>query len=152
MTVLSVLLALLGGGTLTAGNVAAATDGAVTTKNLPAARTSKPLKPERSMTLDERRAQVEELREPKAPGAGVSLPGKRTLESDTAAPDAKGVKPERAPAAAAALGPPTNLRVAAHSWFGFDVEWGNIKFDTPVGTESIYRALYRASDNKLIKQ
>ncbi|MEU1107220.1 DUF6531 domain-containing protein [Streptomyces tibetensis] len=132
--------------------MAAATDGAVTTKNLPAARKSEPLKPERSMTLDERRAQVEELREPKAPGAGVSLPGKRTLESDTAAPDAKGLKPERAPAAAAALGPPTNLRVAPHDWFGFDVEWGNIKFDTPVGTESIYRALYRASDNKLIKQ
>jgi RHS repeat-associated protein len=104
------------------------------------------------MTLKERRAQVEELQEPKAPGTSISLPGKRTLESDAAAPDAKGVKQERGPAAAAALGPPTNLRVAPHPWFGFDVEWGNVKYDTPVGTESIYRALYRASDNKLIKQ
>ncbi|MEU6291379.1 DUF6531 domain-containing protein [Streptomyces sp. NPDC046988] len=112
----------------------------------------KPLKPERPMTLKERRAQVADLREPKEPGASISLPGNRTLESDAAAPEAKGAKQDRAPAAAAALSPPTNLRVAPHKWFGFDVEWGNTKYDTPVGTESIYRALYRASDNKLIKQ
>ncbi|MFB7931650.1 DUF6531 domain-containing protein [Streptomyces sp. NPDC056039] len=107
------------------------------------------------MTLKERRAQVDELREPKEPGTSVSLPGSRTLESDAAAPgakSAKSVKPERGAAAAAALGPPTKLRVAPHPWFGFDVEWGNVKYETPVGTESIYRALYRASDNKLIKQ
>ncbi|MFD0224425.1 polymorphic toxin type 17 domain-containing protein [Streptomyces hirsutus] len=104
------------------------------------------------MTLKERRAQVAELREPKEPGASVSLPGNRTLESDAPAPDAKSVKQERGSVAAAALGAPTNLRVAPHKWFGFDVEWGNVKYDTPVGTESIYKALYRASDNKLIKQ
>ncbi|WP_432095280.1 DUF6531 domain-containing protein [Streptomyces sp. bgisy100] len=104
------------------------------------------------MTLKERRAQVDELREPKAPGTSVSLPGKRTLESDAAVPDAKGAKRERGPAAGAALGAPKNLRAAPHPWFGFDVEWGNVKYDTPVGTESIHKALYRASDNKLIKQ
>ncbi|WP_193777785.1 polymorphic toxin type 17 domain-containing protein [Streptomyces sp. E5N298] len=103
------------------------------------------------MTLKERRAQVADLRRPKEPGASISLPGNRTLSSDAAAPDAKGVKQDRAPAAAAALGAPTNLTVAPHKWFGFDVEWGNTKFDTPVGTESIYRALYRTTDNKLIK-
>ncbi|MEU4985918.1 DUF6531 domain-containing protein [Streptomyces sp. NPDC021969] len=104
------------------------------------------------MTLKERRAQVADLRRPEEPGASISLPGNRTLASDAAAPDAKGSKQDRSPAAAAALGAPTNLRVAPHKWFGFDVEWGNTKFDTPVGTESIYKALYRASDNKLIKQ
>ncbi|WP_159047057.1 DUF6531 domain-containing protein [Streptomyces pactum] len=132
--------------------MAAAAGRAGVVKEVPAGRSAKPLKPERPMTLKERRAQVADLREPKEPGASISLPGNRTLESDAAAPDAKGAKQDRAPAAAAALSPPTNLRVAPHKWFGFDVEWGNTKFDTPVGTESIYKALYRASDNKLIKQ
>ncbi|WP_180268865.1 DUF6531 domain-containing protein [Streptomyces sp. Ru87] len=116
-------------------------------------RTSKPLKPERPMTLKERRAQVDDMREPKAPGAAVSLPGRKTLVSSKPAPDAKAQSDETDhQVSALALGPPTNLRVAPHPWFGFDVEWGNIKFDTPTGTESIHRALYRASDNALIKE
>ncbi|MGW3956363.1 DUF6531 domain-containing protein [Streptomyces sp. NPDC004752] len=104
------------------------------------------------MTLKERRAQVEALRASEKPGEFVRLPGTKTLASSGAAPDAKAVKHESVSAAAAAIAAPTNLRVAPHGWFGFDVEWGNVKFDTPVGTESIHQALYRASDNALIKQ
>ncbi len=105
------------------------------------------------MTLKERRAQVDELRAPKTPGTMISLPGTKTVESSAAAPAVKGAAVESlAVGAAAALPAPTKLRVAPHAWFGFDVEWGNTKFDTPVGTESIHRALYRASDNALIKQ
>ncbi|MCI4145766.1 DUF6531 domain-containing protein [Streptomyces sp. MMS20-AI2-20] len=148
------LLVLLSCGLLQAGPVAAA-DSAPRVEKRPAARTSEPLKPERRMTLKERRAQVEKLRAPKEPGTGVGLPGGKILESPGDAPDAKGLKREAVSStslAAAALPAPTNLRVAPHPWFGFDVEWGNTKYDTPVGTESIHRALYRASDNALIKQ
>ncbi|MYY80838.1 MULTISPECIES: DUF6531 domain-containing protein [unclassified Streptomyces] len=116
-------------------------------------RTSKPLKPERRMTLKERRAQVDAMRAPKEPGAVISLPGRKVLRSSKPAPQAKlqsGVAGSRV--GAAAIGPPTKLRAAPHSWFGFDVEWGNYKFDTPVGTKSLNYALHRASDNKLIKQ
>lgn len=105
------------------------------------------------MTLKERRAQVDAMRAPKKPGTVISLPGRKVLESNKPAPDAEirsGGSEGRA--GALAIGPPTNLRAAPHGWFGFDVEWGNVKYDTPVGTESINRALYRASDNKLIKQ
>ncbi|MFD8269063.1 hypothetical protein ACH4UX_30235 [Streptomyces althioticus] len=148
------LLVLLSCGLLQAGPVVAA-DSAPRVEKRPAARTSEPLKPERRMTLKERRAQVEKLRAPKEPGTGVGLPGGKILKGPGDAPDAKGLKREAVSStslAAAALPAPTNLRVAPHPWFGFDVEWGNTKYDTPVGTESIHRALYRTSDNALIKQ
>lgn len=116
-------------------------------------RTSKPLKPERPMTLKERRAQVDKMRAPKTPGTITSLPGRQVLKSSKAAPDAKVQKgAATGRAGALAIGPPTKLRAAPHAWFGFDVEWGNVKYDTPIGTKSINRALYRASDNKLIKR
>ncbi|MCZ4509092.1 DUF6531 domain-containing protein [Streptomyces sp. ActVer] len=147
------LLAFLSGGILTAGPVAAAAGDSVAAKSPPVVRASKPLKPERPMTLKERRAQVDEMRAPEEPGASVSLPGNKTLESSAAAPVAKGKRSQPLGSArVAAIGAPTNLRVAPHGWFGFDVEWGNVKYDTPVGTESIHKGLYRASDNALIKQ
>lgn len=135
----------------------ATADGTTDTPVLPAARTSAPVKAGHRMTLEERRAQVDELRAPREPGAIASLPGTKTLQSHKEAPDAEGAKTEGGTsallaAASASLNAPTNLRAAPHDWFGFDVEWGDLKFDTPVGTKSIHSALYRASDNALIKQ
>ncbi|WP_399932281.1 DUF6531 domain-containing protein [Streptomyces kanamyceticus] len=105
------------------------------------------------MTLKERRAQIDKLRAPKKPGAAISLPGRKVLRGSKPAPKAN-VQSSAAGrrSGVAAIGPPTKLRAAPHEWFGFDVEWGNVKYDTPIGTESIHQALYRTSDNKLIKQ
>lgn len=64
------------------GGVAAAASRAGSAKEPPAVRAAKPLKPERPMTLKERRAQVADLRRPKEPGPSISLPGNRTLKSD----------------------------------------------------------------------
>ncbi|WP_164991882.1 DUF6531 domain-containing protein [Streptomyces sp. N1] len=151
MAAVAATATLLAGGGFAGGTASAAPDSPTTVT--PKVRSSKPLKPERPMTLKERRAQVDEMRAPKEPGTIISLPGRRTLESSTPAPDANVQSGKAASQVGAlALGPPTNLRTAPHGWFGFDVEWGNVKYDTPTGTESIHKALYRASDNALIKQ
>ena len=160
LAVLTVLLALLGSGFTVAGPVAAAeSDSVAATHGV--TRHSKPLKPSEPMTLKERRAQVASLRTPKKPGLMVMLPGGRALVGKSTAKDstkrsaqsgasakAKGTAGQPAVAIAA----PTNLRIAPHDWFGFAVEWGDVKWDNPAGAKSFHMALYRASDNKLIKQ
>ncbi|MCX4883529.1 DUF6531 domain-containing protein [Streptomyces sp. NBC_00847] len=163
LVVLAALLAVLGGGFLSAGPVAAA-GGSTVAATHGAARESRPLKAAKPMTLKERRAQVASLRTPKKPGLMVTLPGGQTLVSKTTAKDstksttqsgssakAKGTASRNA-RAVAAIAPPTNLRIAPHDWFGFAVEWGDVKWDNPAGAKSYHMALYRASDNKLIKQ
>ncbi|MGW7821813.1 polymorphic toxin type 17 domain-containing protein [Streptomyces puniciscabiei] len=119
------------------------------------ARKSKPLKPARPMRLKERRAQVAALRTPKKAGVMVTLPGGRTLVRKGSvksglSSNAKGTRGRKA--AVAAIAAPSHLRIAPHDWFGFAVEWGDVKWDNPVGSQSYHTALYRASDNKLIKQ
>ncbi|MER5549753.1 hypothetical protein ABT072_47025 [Streptomyces sp. NPDC002589] len=120
---------------------------------------SKPLKPAEPMTLKARRAQVATLRTPKKAGVMVTLPGGRTLvRKGSAKSSTKGGLSSKAKgtagrkAAVAAIAAPSNLRIAPHDWFGFSVEWGDVKWDNPVGSQSYHTALYRASDNKLIKQ
>ncbi|MFW6695845.1 DUF6531 domain-containing protein [Streptomyces sp. MAR4 CNX-425] len=106
---------------------------------------------EEPMTMKERRAQVADLRAPEEPGAVIELPD-RTLKapSQDSSPEKDG-PPDNKPRLLA-ISPVTNMRVAPHSWFGFDVEWGDVKWDNPAGLESYHRALYRASDDSLIKQ
>lgn len=151
VAVIAAAATLLGGGFLATPAASAAESSSVA--SAANVRTSRPVKPERPMTLKERRAQVDKIRAPKEPGTIIRLPGSKALASSAPAPTAKarGSEPG-ARAGSLAIAAPTNLRVAPHPWFGFDVEWGNVKFDTPAGTESIYQALYRASDNALIKQ
>ncbi|MEU9380862.1 DUF6531 domain-containing protein [Streptomyces sp. NPDC048279] len=158
-------MALLASGFLSADPVAAAQGGATAATHGAAARKSKPLKPVRPMTLKQRRAQVTALRTPKRPGMMVALPGGRTLVgrsttksgakssalSSSSAKTTQGTVVRNA-AAVAAIAAPTNLRIAPHGWFGFAVEWGDVKWDNPAGAKSFHMALYRASDNKLIKQ
>lgn len=144
---------LMAGGGVTGEQASAVPNSPAAAAAAAGVRTSKPLKPERRMTLKERRAQIDKMRAPKEPGAVISLPGRKVLRSNKPAPKAKAQSGAAGrQVGAAAIGPPTKLRAAPHPWFGFDVEWGNLKYDTPVGTESVHQALYRASDNKLIKQ
>ncbi|MFF5011485.1 hypothetical protein ACFY3G_53110, partial [Streptomyces phaeochromogenes] len=84
MAAVAATATLLAGGGFT-GEAASAAPGSPTAAT-PKVRSSKPLKPERPMTLKERRAQVDEMRAPKEPGTTISLPGRKTLESGTPAP------------------------------------------------------------------
>ncbi|NUR01561.1 MAG: RHS repeat protein [Streptomyces sp.] len=124
-----------------------------------------PAKPQRAMTLKERRAQVKRLRAPTSgrqvisgltgdtisslTGDTVVLSTKGDAQTHKAKPSADSAQKEQShnAVAPAALPPVTGMTMTPRDTRNFPIEWGFPRWTYPAGAKAVHRALYRESDD-----